>query len=169
MPRPYNINPDGSKFCAKCGETKAASGFWRKPAGCGLEPWCKVCKGADKKARSDAFTWSYTEKDLARFEKKIRYELHGPGCLEWSSSTGRNGYGLFYLNGRQLSAHRIAWLFAGNGEPPTWPMVLDHRCYNPGCVNVAHLRIVAQQDNTMKYARRVPGRAGTPIAFQRCD
>ncbi len=62
-------------------------------------------------------------------------------CIEWSGRRTDKGYGR--LGG--LLAHRIAWERA-NGPIPDG-LTLDHICFNPPCVNVAHLRLMSLPDN----------------------
>jgi len=53
------------------------------------------------------------------------------GCLEWTRSTVRGGYGQIKVNGKQLKTHRFAWELA-NGPIPEGMQVLHH-CDNPPC------------------------------------
>lgn len=75
------------------------------------------------------------EKDLARFHAKIQ---RSESCHLWAARKDREGYGQFWLNGRQLRAHRLAFELAF-GPVPDGKLVM-HVCDNPSCVNPAHLR-----------------------------
>lgn len=145
--------PPGFYGCPICRTVKPNSEFpaaKRGPDGhCSI---CKECKRADRKARRAAFTWNISMKDETRFWLKTAEAANG--CIEFQGkSRDKNGYGFFFVNGRQLGAHRIAWALEGN-EVPDWPLVIDHMCKNVLCVNVAHLRVVHQNDNVNKYADR---------------
>lgn len=77
-------------------------------------------------------------------------------CIEWAGSTDAAGYGRITVEGRRVRAHRYAWGRA-NGPIPEG-MVIDHRCINPSCVNVDHLRAVTVGQNVR--AQSALGREG---------
>jgi hypothetical protein len=110
---------------------------------------CRKCRQASKDSWRRAFSWDMSAEQLARFWSFVAPESEGTGCMEWTSFRNSYGYGQFYLNGRQLGAHRIALKIAGI-EPPEWPTVVDHMCRNRGCVNIAHMRIVPQGVNCVE-------------------
>jgi len=71
------------------------------------------------------------------------------GCHVFRGETARNqGYGRFYLNGKDHFAHRYCWE-KEYGEIPTG-LVVDHICRNRACCNVDHLRIVEQRVNALE-------------------
>ncbi len=81
------------------------------------------------------------------------------GCWPWKRGRFSQGYGAFYLNGRQHKAHRIAWTFT-NGPIPDGVLV-RHHCDNPPCCRPDHLLLGAHVDNTADMdtrGRRVIGR-----------
>lgn len=62
------------------------------------------------------------------------------GCLEWNKYRLPNGYGRTRYQGRNILAHRLAWILAHPDEPAPAPSVLVcHSCDNPPCCNVDHL------------------------------
>ena len=67
------------------------------------------------------------------------------GCLEYSMSRKPDGYGWLTYNGKNISAHRLAWILC-NGSIPTGMHVL-HKCDNPPCCNPSHLFLGTQIDN----------------------
>ena len=77
-------------------------------------------------------------------------------CIEHPGSRTRFGYAMLYVNGKQWSAHRLAWTLA-NGPIPDGMWVL-HRCDNPPCWNVEHLFLGTASDNSRD--RDAKGRAG---------
>lgn len=87
-----------------------------------------------------------------RFARMTRQGAIPPGrsdlgpCLQWTGSLKtRWGYGQFFYEGRNRSAHAVAWELA-NGPTPTG-MTLDHLCRNTGCVRVEHLEVVTRREN----------------------
>lgn len=103
---------------------------------------------------------------------RARIRLHSVetdnGCIVWTGSLDRYGYGRFRLTmqgqKRQTGAHRIAWL-AFEGDIPAGDYVVDHLCRNRACVNTAHMRIVTNAINTQCGAAPVANREtlGLPV------
>jgi hypothetical protein len=83
----------------------------------------------------------------ARFFKKV--DTSGE-CHEWTASKMTGGYGLFVINKKNHSAHRVAYEIA-NG-PFDQSMHVDHICHNRGCVNPKHLRLVTRMQNAENRA-----------------
>jgi hypothetical protein len=138
--------PPGFRGCAACLQIKPEDEFYPK-GGTRRESYCKPCKRTLKNSDKHRFTWNIAPEEVTRFwENSERAEN---GCLVWTSYKNSYGYGQFYLNGRQLGAHRIAWKLAGH-ELPKWPTVIDHTCRNRACVDVAHMRAVSQRTNTLE-------------------
>ena len=73
-----------------------------------------------------------------------RTEQRG-ACLQWIGSLDNKGYGSLVRNGKSMKAHRYAWERA-NGPIPEG-MVIDHLCFNRGCVNADHLRLATHTQN----------------------
>jgi hypothetical protein len=66
-------------------------------------------------------------------------------CLEYGGSLDHNGYGRFKANGRQLGAHRVAYVeFIGDIEAGK---VVMHSCDNPACINPNHMSIGTVKEN----------------------
>jgi hypothetical protein len=66
-------------------------------------------------------------------------------CWLWTSSTFRNGYGQFKLDGKNRRANRVAyelWV----GEIPDG-LVVRHKCLHKGCVNPEHLETGTDAEN----------------------
>lgn len=72
--------------------------------------------------------------------------------MEWAGSRDRDGYGVKTVAGKQWRAHRLAWREA-TGEHPGALHVL-HSCDNPPCVNVLHLRLGTNEDNSRDRVER---------------
>ena len=103
-----------------------------------------------------------TKKQLNRFwsyvDKKSVEE-----CWEWKSYKGAGNYGHFYLNGKQIPAHRISWILENGPIPENDSndnrICACHKCDNPSCVNPNHLFLGTDLDNMKdrdRKGRRTP-------------
>lgn len=80
-----------------------------------------------------------------RFWPKVQ---KNEGCWEWLASHDTRGYGLFWLNGKWIGAHRYAYeLIVG---PIPEGLELDHLCRNKGCCNPAHTEPVTHRENSTR-------------------
>ena len=66
-------------------------------------------------------------------------------CLAWVGNVDRYGYGVLRAGGKLVRVHRYAWERV-NGPIPDG-LHVDHTCYRRNCVNVAHLRLVTNDQN----------------------
>lgn len=90
-----------------------------------------------------------------RFKKFVR-EGDINNCCIWVGYCHPNGYGQFHdINGNPVYAHRFAWELA-NGPVPRGLCVL-HKCDNPSCVNVKHLFLGTNSDNSIDMAIKCRG------------
>ena len=69
-------------------------------------------------------------------------------CWEWTGSKNNGGYGLFGLNYKMRSAHRVSYEIKWGKIPDG--LVINHMCRNRGCVNPDHLEVVTQKVNVQK-------------------
>lgn len=77
-------------------------------------------------------------------------KIAGPNdCWLWLQHRVK-GYGQTYWQGKEHSAHRVAFLLAYG----YWPRVCRHRCDVPACVNPAHLLDGTQRDNAADRVAR---------------
>jgi len=85
-----------------------------------------------------------------RFWAKV--DVRGPDeCWLWTAYLSFNGYGQFWFNGTNTTAHRVGYqLVHGPLEPH---MEVDHRVSCPKhCVNPAHLRATTTKQNQENQA-----------------
>lgn len=90
------------------------------------------------------------------------------GCWSWRGCRNRQGYGLFWYEGRLQVAHRVAWILL-RGPIPDGLNVL-HRCDTPPCVNAESCLFLGTQRDNMQD-KIAKGRRGdsTPKTIRRGD
>ena len=70
------------------------------------------------------------------------------GCWEWQACVANTGYGQIRVDGKTVTAHRIAYeLYV---DPIPSGLQIDHLCRNRRCVNPAHLEAVTQRVNLLR-------------------
>ncbi len=73
------------------------------------------------------------------------------GCLEWQAGYV-NGYGQFWMNGKSMGAHRVAWELEWGAKPGF--LYVCHTCDNMRCVESKHLFAGSQKDNVQDCAEK---------------
>jgi hypothetical protein len=69
-------------------------------------------------------------------------------CWLWLGARNPRGYGVAGRGDKTFLAHRLAWEDAHGLLQPG--LTLDHLCFNPSCVNPAHLEPITTQLNTAR-------------------
>lgn len=108
-----------------------------------------------------------TDEDLRRFWPKVD-PPNSDGCTLWNAGIqGAMGYGSFHLNGRDVSAHRVAWEAYMGDIPPG--LFLDHvwdlGCRSPLCVWIGHLELVTQAENERRKWAAIRARTRARLAL----
>jgi hypothetical protein len=70
------------------------------------------------------------------------------GCIIWTGSIRRNGYGRFRYNGKIGTAHR--WIYQYHHGEISKKLYIDHICRVKSCVNINHLRAVTPKQNAIE-------------------
>ena len=94
------------------------------------------------------------------------------GCLEWTGSLDRKGYGRISVNDKYVGTHRVAWMLV-NGPIPDGLCVLHH-CDDPPCVQTdptegypeGHLFLGTHADNNADKAAKKRSRNGNEAKTQ---
>lgn len=75
------------------------------------------------------------------------------GCVLWTASVDKAGYGQFRVGTKELKTHRIAW-WLENGPLPEG-LEPDHTCEVERCCNAQHLEPVTHAENMRRYGARL--------------
>lgn len=111
-----------------------------------LKSLCRDCYytikyNLQEKFNSDLYNCENPLKEL----KKLTQEDEN-GCWNWISCVGKNGYGVYSIQGKRQYTHRLAYEFSG--QKLDSDLCLDHLCRNRKCCNPEHLEQVTQAVNT---------------------
>lgn len=88
---------------------------------------------------------------LHRFWKKVLV-ADEVACWEWQGAKHSFGYGVFCMNKRRESSHRVAFMDCVGPIPEGH--VVRHKCDNPPCCNPSHLETGTQRDNLEDATKR---------------
>ena len=85
------------------------------------------------------------------------------GCMEWQGYINKSGYGGITISRKPLPAHRWVWILS-KGNIPKGLHVLHH-CDNRKCVNIDHLFLGTNNDNTMDKVSKGRQAKGSMFPF----
>ena len=94
-----------------------------------------------------------------RFWEKVAISSGEDSCWEWTAGKDRDGYGMFWFEGRTMHAHRYR-LQVDRAEPLPEDLFACHRCDNPPCVRPQHLFAASESEN--RRDRDMKGRRKNP-------
>ena len=101
---------------------------------------------------------------IERFLRKVDFVSSPFGCWIWGGCFGgtetyiRHSYGRFWLNEKNVMAHRFSYEYFTKTIIP-FGYQIDHLCRNPKCVNPNHLELVTYRENAL--------RAKNPFSIQK--
>ncbi len=101
----------------------------------------------------------YTKGKITLQELLMQTKRTSSGCLEWTASTDRNGYGQVRRGKKLYIATRLAMHFTQKFDLSS-PYFILHHCDNPKCLNTKHLYVGTQTDNTRDRMKRKRGHQG---------
>ena len=78
--------------------------------------------------------WEKVQKQIVDWKKKN----YSP-CWLWTGAKGKNGYGIFHVDGRAITAHRFSWELHYFKIPTGFQ--INHVCNNTTCVRPTHLQL----------------------------
>lgn len=67
------------------------------------------------------------------------------GCWNWLGYCDPNGYGRVKIDGKMRKAYRVSYELSVGPIPEGFDV--DHQCWNPSCVNPAHLKAMTNKEN----------------------
>lgn len=88
--------------------------------------------------------WSPIRRFVSKF-KVLPGKDSAEGCWQWIAA--KNRYGVFYINGRDDTAHRASYLLFSGPIPERFEV--NHKCRNVLCVNPAHLETLSLKDHKL--------------------
>ena len=88
----------------------------------------------------------YAQHEVDRFMEGVSKTPTDTGCLLWTRSLDRTGYGQVMMAGKATRSHRVAYEIHHNVRLSP-DNVIMHMCDTPRCCNPGHLQLGTQSDN----------------------
>ena len=94
-----------------------------------------------------------SKRNIERFWSKTQPATDGSGCILWTASKCKDGYGRFSTADKGTRSHR--WIIEQHlGVKLSTEQHVLHSCDTPACVNVKHLRVGTNVDNIQDMVDR---------------
>ncbi|WP_171935781.1 HNH endonuclease signature motif containing protein [Escherichia coli] len=87
------------------------------------------------------------------------------GCIRFTGSIDKSGYGRIMINRVKYGAHRLAYELANGPIPDGY--VVRHKCDNPSCINPSHLEVGTQAENIKDKVTRGRQASGCSIGVSK--
>lgn len=104
---------------------------------------------------------AFNQRFINRFWSCVDKSGGPDACWEWTRSKKAFGHGRVSLGGRDLLAHRVAYVLT-YGDVPRGTMIC-HACDNPSCCNPTHLWAGTQGDNVRDCVAKGRNSNGEPL------
>lgn len=96
--------------------------------------------------KTDTLTMSKAFRSLPFWDRvNAQLVIQDDGCHIFTGSKDDCGYGRINKDGKLIRLHRAMWI-EHFGEIPKGHVIM-HKCDNPSCINIQHLRMGTQLDN----------------------
>lgn len=118
--------------------------------------WCGKHYGRWYRHGDPLETRHFHEETLA--ERLASRSVWDGDCLVWTRYINASGYGEIGWNNKVWLVHRASYI-AAHGSIPEG-MFIDHICHNRKCLNIKHLRLATNKQNTENRAPRSTKEAG---------
>lgn len=157
------------KTCTQCGETKPLDAYHKQKRGLhGRQSKCKDCRNANKR---EYFAIPVNRERNRQYQQSVRdgnplppishmretaelfYEKLIPepntGCLLWTSTTDKDGYGILTVKQELAKAHRVAYVLAYGSIPAGHDV--HHGCFQKLCVLPEHLEALTPEEHAERH------------------
>lgn len=101
------------------------------------------------------YTVTTLEEYKARFWGKVSGD-RPEECWEWLAGKNSKNYGYFWINGKSVQTHQLAYNWLVGPVPDG--LELDHLCRNTICCNVNHLEPVLRLENQRRSPLTLAGK-----------